>query len=287
MRECYAGFDPRTVPSPRRDAFTPAPFVGVTDLTPDAGCPGTTPARRRAGDPPGTISAWACGLPDADRIPSGRCWRRCGGTALQRTAATMPSLRGCSRRASAGRLAAVTRLLVRWAATRAGLIQASRPRDHRRSLAIREHRPPFSRCDRQQRPGNSGRASSPTSSRARLASDDLTATIPVAIRFGIVTDPRGRNRRVRLPGMVALNGASGIGHWDSSVPHDLGFSYEDGDTRRPRVAAGRLRGPRAFFTTAAPSGAAAGRHGRRRLRAVLRGPQRRGVRFSPSTGSRT
>src|SRR5262249_29921376 len=84
---------------------------------------------------------------------------------------------------------------------------------------------------------------------------DLTlATLRGEVRFGIPTDPRGFDSidEYDCREWVLLNGAS-----ESSVNsgfmrglYDLGFSYEDGDVSRPRIAAGQaLRSMvRAFFT---------------------------------------
>jgi len=84
---------------------------------------------------------------------------------------------------------------------------------------------------------------------------DLTfATLRGEIRFGVFNDPRGFDAvdEYDCREWLLLNGAA-----ESSVScgflralYDLGFSYEDGDPARPRVAAGHaLRGiVRAFFT---------------------------------------
>jgi uncharacterized protein with NAD-binding domain and iron-sulfur cluster len=84
---------------------------------------------------------------------------------------------------------------------------------------------------------------------------DLTlAAIRGIIRFGLVNDPRGFDAidEYDCKEWLKINGASA-----SSVDgaflralYDLAFAYEDGDTSRPRIAAGQaLRGAvRAFFT---------------------------------------
>jgi uncharacterized protein with NAD-binding domain and iron-sulfur cluster len=84
---------------------------------------------------------------------------------------------------------------------------------------------------------------------------DLTlATLRGGIRFGLMTDPRGFDAidEYDCREWLRLNGAS-----DSSLNsgylralYDLGFSYQNGDVTRPRIAAGQaVRSMvRAFFT---------------------------------------
>lgn len=84
---------------------------------------------------------------------------------------------------------------------------------------------------------------------------DLTLSIMVGIvRFGLLTDPRGFDAidEYECLEWLRINGASDRS-LDSAVIHglyDLPFGYEDGDYRRPRIAAGQaIRGAlRMFFT---------------------------------------
>jgi uncharacterized protein with NAD-binding domain and iron-sulfur cluster len=84
---------------------------------------------------------------------------------------------------------------------------------------------------------------------------DLTLAIMLGVvRFGLLTDPRGFDAidDYECLDWLRLNGASDRS-LDSAVIHglyDLPFAYEDGDYRRPRIAAGQaIRGAlRMFFT---------------------------------------
>ena len=84
---------------------------------------------------------------------------------------------------------------------------------------------------------------------------DVTIAIMVGIvRFDLLTDPRGFDAidDYECREWLALNGASQRS-LDSPIIHglyDLPFGYEDGDYRRPRIAAGQaIRGAlRMFFT---------------------------------------
>ena len=84
---------------------------------------------------------------------------------------------------------------------------------------------------------------------------DLTLAIMVGIvRFGLLTNPRGFDAidEYECLEWLRINGASDRS-LDSAVIHglyDLPFGYEDGDYRRPRIAAGQaIRGAlRMFFT---------------------------------------
>jgi uncharacterized protein with NAD-binding domain and iron-sulfur cluster len=84
---------------------------------------------------------------------------------------------------------------------------------------------------------------------------DLTlATLRGEIRFGILTDPRGFDAidEYDCREWLLLNGASerSVNSGFMKALYDLGFSYEEGDASRPRIAAGQaLRATvRAFFT---------------------------------------
>jgi uncharacterized protein with NAD-binding domain and iron-sulfur cluster len=84
--------------------------------------------------------------------------------------------------------------------------------------------------------------------------DLLLALVRGSIRFKLTTDPRGFDaiNDYDCREWLLLNGAS-AGAVNSAFVrslYDLAFAYEDGDVRRPRIAAGQaLRGAvRAFFT---------------------------------------
>jgi len=84
---------------------------------------------------------------------------------------------------------------------------------------------------------------------------DLTlATMRGIVRFRLMTDPRGFDAidEYECREWLMLNGASeqSVNSGYLKGLYDLGFSYEDGDTSRPRIAAGQaLRSMlRAFFT---------------------------------------
>jgi uncharacterized protein with NAD-binding domain and iron-sulfur cluster len=84
---------------------------------------------------------------------------------------------------------------------------------------------------------------------------DLTlATLRGEIRFGILTDPRGFDAidEYDCREWLLLNGASerSVHSGFMKALYDLGFSYEEADPARPRIAAGQaLRATvRAFFT---------------------------------------
>jgi uncharacterized protein with NAD-binding domain and iron-sulfur cluster len=84
--------------------------------------------------------------------------------------------------------------------------------------------------------------------------DLVLALLRGAIRFGLLTDPRGFDaiNDYDCREWLLLNGASQRSVSSAFVRalYDLAFAYEDGDVSRPRIAAGQaLRGAvRAFFT---------------------------------------
>jgi uncharacterized protein with NAD-binding domain and iron-sulfur cluster len=84
---------------------------------------------------------------------------------------------------------------------------------------------------------------------------DITlAVVRGAIQFRLMTDPRGFDAldEYECREWLCLNGASraSVNSAATRSLYDLAFAYEDGDVRRPRIAAGAaLRGSfRAFFT---------------------------------------
>jgi uncharacterized protein with NAD-binding domain and iron-sulfur cluster len=84
--------------------------------------------------------------------------------------------------------------------------------------------------------------------------DLVLAVVRGGIRFGLATDPRGFDAidDYDCREWLLLNGAQPSSVQSAFVRglYDLAFAYEDGDVRRPRIAAGQaLRGAvRAFFT---------------------------------------
>jgi uncharacterized protein with NAD-binding domain and iron-sulfur cluster len=84
--------------------------------------------------------------------------------------------------------------------------------------------------------------------------DMVLAVVRGSIRFRLLTDPRGFDAidEYDCREWLLLNGASprSINSAFVRALYDLAFAYEDGDVRRPRIAAGQaLRGVlRAFFT---------------------------------------
>jgi uncharacterized protein with NAD-binding domain and iron-sulfur cluster len=84
--------------------------------------------------------------------------------------------------------------------------------------------------------------------------DLVLAVVRGSIRFRLLTDPRGFDavNDYDCREWLKLNGASdrSINSAFVRALYDLAFAYEDGDVRRPRIAAGQaLRGAlRAFFT---------------------------------------
>jgi uncharacterized protein with NAD-binding domain and iron-sulfur cluster len=84
--------------------------------------------------------------------------------------------------------------------------------------------------------------------------DLVLAVVRGGIRFGLGTDPRGFDAidDYDCREWLLLNGAQPSSVQSAFVRglYDLAFAYEDGDVRRPRIAAGQaLRGAvRAFFT---------------------------------------
>jgi uncharacterized protein with NAD-binding domain and iron-sulfur cluster len=90
--------------------------------------------------------------------------------------------------------------------------------------------------------------------RVWLVIDLVLATLRGELRFGVFADPRGFDilDEYDCREWLLLNGASEDSVNSGFVRglYDLGFSYEDGDAKRPRIAAGQaLRGVvRSFFT---------------------------------------
>jgi uncharacterized protein with NAD-binding domain and iron-sulfur cluster len=265
LRECYAelGRDRATNPiADWQDAFVPAPLLGVVDCASD-----------------GSWIPWSAALPPADGLPGDpsngmRRWTvrdyMVRSALLLRTlfetirvredngqgqphepAGTPPSE---SLPDTVARLLSYGQL-----ATLAGIVQGTSLLEAAlgsMSLVPRDTLLPFLDAIA----SNARRVLE-----ARLGADlpvrrvwqviDLTlATLRGGLRFGLMTDPRGFDAidEYDCREWLLLNGAS-----ESSLAsgylralYDLGFSYEDGDAARPRIAAGQaLRGMvRTFFT---------------------------------------
>ncbi|TME76186.1 MAG: hypothetical protein E6I48_05155 [Chloroflexi bacterium] len=265
VRECYAelGRDPRTCPiADWREAFAPAPFVGVAEhdgngrwnvwkslVPPTDGLPG---------DPPPDGPRWSM----RDYLVRTAVLLRGLFQALQ-TARDGPSASdgaGAGEPAPEAVLGGIARLLEYGElATLAGLIQgAALLETVMGSLARYPENVVLRFLD-------SLATNARSLLQARLATEpglrriwdviDVTlATLRGEVRFGIVTDPRGFDAidEYDCREWLLLNGASerSVDSGFVRALYDLGFSYEDGDPARPRVAAGQaVRGVvRAFFT---------------------------------------
>jgi uncharacterized protein with NAD-binding domain and iron-sulfur cluster len=263
MRECYAelGRDPATCPiATWRDAFEPAPLVGAAERSADGGW-----------------ATWVANLPaveglPGDPMPQGIQWtvvdyfRRAVGMlrtlfesldASPTAARETDPLRGAAPDALAeriarllqyGELASLTALI-----QGIGLLDAlagslGRAGDN---LLLRF----LDALASNARAQIEARAEADPSLRRVWTIIDVTlATLRGMVRAGLMTDPRGFDAidQYDCREWLLLNGAS-----EQTVAsgylrglYDLGFSYEDGDPARPRIAAGQaLRGMvRAFFT---------------------------------------
>ncbi len=259
MRECYAELarDPALCPiATWRDAFEPAPLVGAAERAPD-----------------GHWSTWLANLPGVeglpgDPLPEGLRWtavdyfRRTLGMlrtlfeSLGAPAAIAPATdlapdvlaARIARLLQYGELATLTALI-----QGIGLLDAlagslGRTGDN---LVLRF----LDALASNARAQIAARAESdPTLRRVWTIADVTLATLRGMVRHGVMTDPGGFDAidQYDCREWLLLNGAS-----EQTVAsgylrglYDLGFSYEDGDPARPRIAAGQaLRGMvRAFFT---------------------------------------
>ena len=257
VRECYAELarDPRACPIANwRDAFAPAPVVGVADRGPD-----------------GRWRPWFAEIPatpglPGDPIPGGLRWTVTDYVgrvaALLRTlvGSLSPSLAAADGASPDTVLPRVTRFL-RYGevATLAALAEAialletmlGSLSSYPENLVLRVL-DAFAANARQQ---IDARAADDVELRRLWTIVDLTlATLRGIVRFHLPTDPRGFDaiEDYDCREWLLMNGAS-----EQSVNsgylrglYDLGFSYEDGDPARPRIAAGQaLRSMvRAFFT---------------------------------------
>jgi uncharacterized protein with NAD-binding domain and iron-sulfur cluster len=264
IRDCYEelGRDPRRVPiATWRDAFEPAPFVGVADRGPD-----------------GAWLPWMAHLPPTpglpgDPYPDGQRWSVAG--YLVRAAMLLRTLLGSldptlpdgspaahpgGDASGADLVATATRLLrLGELATVAALIHGvTLVETMLRALpavpdALLERvLDAITASARAQIEARAER--DPNVRRLWIVADLTLATMRGMLRAGLLTDPRGFDAidDYDCREWLALNGAS-AGSIDSGYLrglYDLGFSYEDADPARPRIAAGQaLRSMlRAFFT---------------------------------------
>jgi uncharacterized protein with NAD-binding domain and iron-sulfur cluster len=262
MRDCYAelGRDPQRCPiADWRDAFVPAPFVGVADRNAD-----------------GTWVPWMAHLPPTsglpgDPYPAGARWTvvdYLGRAAmlvrtLFESLAPEPVERGAASAAPAGRddlLASAGRLLgYGELATMAALIHAVTLVEAMvRALPAVPDRLLGQLLDALSAAARTQietRAERDTHVRRLWTVVDLTlATMRGMLRAGLLTDPRGFDAidEFECREWLVLNGATARSVDSGYLRglYDLGFSYEDGDPARPRIAAGQaLRSMlRAFFT---------------------------------------
>ena len=268
MRECYEelGRDPGTCPiATWRDAFEPAPLVGIADRTPDGRWEiwkGILPATDGLpGDPHSSVRSWSIteylGQSIAmlrtlfetiqlnlsnDESPAARPFR------IQPDAPQSMIVEGMTRLLQIGELATLT-----------GLVQAMSLLElavgslgqYPQNLVVRLL--------------DAVGANARSILEERLQQDllvrrvwqiiDLTlATLRGVMRFNLLTDPRGFDAIDDYDSRewLRLNGAaeSSLGSGYIRALYDFGFSYENGDPARPRISAGQaLRSMlRAFFT---------------------------------------
>jgi uncharacterized protein with NAD-binding domain and iron-sulfur cluster len=253
MRACYGalGRDRARVPlADWRDAFVPAPLIAVTERGPGDGW-----LPWMAALPP------AEGLPGDPLPPGARPWsmlgyvRRMAGL-LQAVFASLDSGREPAA-ASAPAPDAMLAQLTRWLrfgelATLAGLSQAAGVLDGMLGASPRltdglvssfvDALAANARAQLEARAGDD-----PELRRLWTVVDLTLATMRGIVAFGLLTDARGLDAidQYDCREWLLLNGASRTAV-DSAYMrglYDLGFSYEDGDPARPRIAAGQaLRG---------------------------------------------
>jgi uncharacterized protein with NAD-binding domain and iron-sulfur cluster len=262
VRECYAELarDARTCPiADWRQAFTPAPLVGVAERGPD---------RRWL--------PWAAEIPPmpglpGDPQPGGLRWSVVDYVgrviALLRTLLGSlappgtPSAEPATERVSANAILTRAGRFLRYGeiATLAAVIEAialletmlGSLSQYPQNLVLRFLDALAANARRQ----IEARGEADLEVRRLWTIVDLTlATLRGIVRFGLITDPRGFDAidDYDCREWLRLNGATEPS-LDSGYLrglYDLGFSYEDGDPTRPRIAAGQaLRSMvRAFFT---------------------------------------
>jgi uncharacterized protein with NAD-binding domain and iron-sulfur cluster len=260
VRECYAELarDPRVCPiADWRDAFAPAPLVGVAEhdgdgwtiwksvLPPTEGLPGDSP---RDGER-WTVREYLVRtvnllrqLFQAVAGPAATAVRQ-GGDAAPDTV-----LGGIARLLEYGEIASLAGLVQATALLE--IVMGSLAR-YPENLVLRF----LDAIATNARAILEARLESEPALRRIWDVIDVTlATVRGEIRFGIVADPRGFDviEQYDCREWLLLNGASerSVNSGFVRALYDLGFSYEDGDATRPRVSAGQaVRGVvRAFFT---------------------------------------
>jgi len=246
IRDCYRelGRDRTTCPiADWRDAFAPAPVIGVLEHAGDGWVPWTAAFPRTdglPGDPSSEIPRWTV----ADYVPRIVWLLR---TLLESISAGTAS-DAPGRLLRYGELASLGALVEAVATLEAMLGDAVRQPEN----AILGFLDGLATSAREQLEARA--AADPELRRLWTIIDVTLATLRGIVRFGLVTDPRGFDaiEEYDCREWLVLNGASRQSV-DSAYMrglYDLVFAYENGDVSRPRFAAGQaLRGMvRAFFT---------------------------------------
>ncbi len=276
LRECYAelGLTPGTSRfSDWRDAFVPDSHIGMADCSSEGDWLTWTalfpPGEGLPGDPltthnPFSISSYCARMVDLLRtLLLGVETRTTRGSQAYEGAepASPPTDEGISRDTSPEALAASMLRLLRYGvlATTAGLIEGLS------ILEVMFKAAPASPQNVLVRFLETLAASIRSQCEAVVASDDeirckweiidlVVAILVGAVRFGLLYDPRGLDaiNEYECREWLRMNGASERSLNSAFVRglYDLALAYEDGDPRRPRLAAGQaLRGSlRMFFT---------------------------------------
>jgi len=269
MRECYAELarDPATCPiASFQDAFVPDHFTGIADWSPSGRWlpwrVSLPPFAGLPGDPDGKLPRWTV----ADYLARSITLLRTVLEAVQVTggaapaAAAPPATQGPGVGTPEAYLEAMSRFLkYGQLATLAAVVEAlnlmeivlASFRRYPENLFLRFH--------------DAVAHAILTQLEALITRDDelrrlweivdlVLAVVRGSIRFRLLTDPRGFDavNDYDCREWLSLNGASerSINSAFVRALYDLAFAYEDGDVRRPRIAAGQaLRGAlRAFFT---------------------------------------
>jgi len=271
MRECYAELrrDAKKCPlADWRDAFTPIPQVGVADRMADGRWIAWTgvfpPTEGLPGDPLPDRQRWSVADYMMRTVTLLRTlFETIQGQSSAVQPATPPGAAPTGNRdggSSSLVLDAISRLL-RYGelATLAGLIEGARLLEmlvgsvssYEQNVVLRF----LDALATNARAVLEGRLEGDPGLRRVWQVMDLTfATLRGELRFGIMADPRGFDALddYDCREWLLLNGASerSVNSGFMRGLYDLGFSYEDGDVARPRIAAGQaLRSMvRSFFT---------------------------------------
>ena len=262
LRECYAelGRDPRTDPmADWRDAFVPAPKIGLTERREDGGWDDWTalfppmpglPGDPLTGDNPFCVSGY---LVHAVRllatvVESVR--RRQDGDAGNGIAAPRPSLpapeavlEALARLVRYGHLATLVGLseAMRWLGVLFGAWSRKPPGRSAEAAFVRPIETVVRSALRLLHDLARGDAEL---RRMWGVLDLLLAVVRGVIRFGLITDPRGFDAidDYDFRDWLELNGASRDtleSDFVRGVCYDRMFAYEDGDPARPRMSAGQ------------------------------------------------